>query len=120
MIESTNIEDGLIHKKKKSPTHEETTFYPPLTSTEENMQPVSHKNNTNHFSMTVRRRLLAVNAFKQNGAIKKRLTANIKRPDISKKLDRISRVLFPLMFAFYNVGYFIRYMTNKGFFTETM
>ena len=78
------------------------------------------ENGGSRLSPSLRRRIMAVTAFSEKTNIKKKLSKRIQEPTTSKKLDRISRVIFPLMFALYSIGYFLRYMTNKDYFSENM
>jgi len=93
-----------------------------LTPGDRNPKTEDLENGGYRFTPRLRRRMMAVAALsdqKQN-IIKEKLSKEIQKPNTSKKLDRISRILFPMMFALYNIGYFLRYMTNKDFFSENM
>lgn len=125
LIEDTNIEDGLTSKKKKKTvtinggsSHVETILRQSGMFSDPSDLNGSYTKR-NHFTLDIRRRFLEKSRLNSD-QLKRRLSRGIQQPNISRKLDRISRVLFPVLFTLYNVGYFIRYMSNKGVFSEAI
>ena len=122
LIEDTNIEDGLTSKKKKKKTvtinggssHVET-----ILRQSGMFSDPSDLNGSYTKRIDFRRRFLGKSRL-NSSQLKRRLSKQIQQPNISRKLDQISRVAFPVMFVLYNTGYFIRYMTEKGVYSEAI
>ena len=118
LVEDTNVEDGLTSKKKKKTvtfngSHVETILHQAGMFPEAGEMNGSYTPKRNQFTFDIRRRLFGKSRLHKM-QLKRRLSRQIQRPNISRKLDMISRVAFPVMFLLYNIGYFIRYMSNEG------